>query len=487
MQDGMLQLPVVNLQEPAQAPTRGGMNYKPSRFNHFHTLPTGEKLAFNSLSGGLAVLDSEGWARYTALVKGEPLDPKNPVDQGLVEGRFVVLENFDELAYLKTLHLRQRYTTEAWSLTICPTIDCNFGCDYCFQRHRVSRMTEAVQAKLLEVFAQKAPRLSKFFVTWFGGEPTLAWDVVQKLSQGFMEIAERNRVEYSASLITNGYLLDEGKVADMVRYRIHLVQITLDGDAPYHDQRRHLLTGEGSFERILANLRLFLGKPVFVHIRVNVDVRNREGVPALLKRLAEEGLAHQENLRVYFAPVTSTAPPSHGVKGFCFTRKDFARIEPEYFTLAESLGLATLPYPSLQLGGCVAAHPEGFVVEPDGTLQKCWDTVGQPEFAVGNLLEYDPLQLAENPVYQRWMSWDPFSEELACSRCTWLPACMGGCPLKVVFPEAMPEGKVELECTTFKWNWKRTFTLLASKLALIHRGHEYAWGPLEEGCWFPLL
>ncbi|GAA6748869.1 radical SAM/SPASM domain Clo7bot peptide maturase [Thermus brockianus] len=463
MQDGMLQLPVVNLQEPAQAPTRGGMNYKPSRFNHFHTLPTGEKLAFNSLSGGLAVLDSEGWARYTALVKGEPLDPKNPVDQGLVEGRFVVLENFDELAYLKTLHLRQRYTTEAWSLTICPTIDCNFGCDYCFQRHRVSRMTEAVQAKLLEVFAQKAPRLSKFFVTWFGGEPTLAWDVVQKLSQGFMEIAERNRVEYSASLITNGYLLDEGKVADMVRYRIHLVQITLDGDAPYHDQRRHLLTGEGSFERILANLRLFLGKPVFVHIRVNVDVRNREGVPALLKRLAEEGLAHQENLRVYFAPVTSTAPPSHGVKGFCFTRKDFARIEPEYFTLAESLGLATLPYPSLQLGGCVAAHPEGFVVEPDGTLQKCWDTVGQPEFAVGNLLEYDPLQLAENPVYQRWMSWDPFSEELACSRCTWLPACMGGCPLKVVFPEAMPEGKVELECTTFKWNWKRTFTLLAER------------------------
>lgn len=463
MQDGMVQLPVVNLQEPAQAPTRGGAAYKPSRFNHFHTLPTGEKLAFNSLSGGLAVLDSEGWARYTALDKGEPLDPKNPVDQGLVEGRFVVPENFDELAYLKTLHLRQRYTTEAWSLTICPTIDCNFGCDYCFQRHRVSRMTEAVQAKLLEVFAQKAPRLSKFFVTWFGGEPTLAWDVVQRLSQGFLEVAERNRVEYSASLITNGYLLDEGKVADMVRYRIHLVQITLDGDAPYHDQRRHLLTGEGSFERILANLRLFLGKPVFVHIRVNVDVRNREGVPALLKRLAEEGLAHQENLRVYFAPVTSTAPPSHGVKGFCFTRKDFARIEPEYFTLAESLGLATLPYPSLQLGGCVAAHPEGFVVEPDGTLQKCWDTVGQPEFAVGNILEYDPLQLAENPVYQRWMSWDPFSEELACSRCTWLPACMGGCPLKVVFPEAMPEGKVELECTTFKWNWKRTFTLLAER------------------------
>jgi len=39
----------------------------------------------------------------------------------------------------------------------------------------------------------------------------------------------------------------------------------------------------------------------------------------------------------------------------------------------------------------------------------------------------------------------------------------GGCPLKVLFPKAMPEGKVELECTTFKWNWKRTFSLLAER------------------------
>ena len=80
MPEGVLQLPMVNLQEPAAALTQGGTTYKPSRFNHFHALPTGEKLAFNSLSGGLAVLDPEGWARYTALTKGEPLDPNNSVD-----------------------------------------------------------------------------------------------------------------------------------------------------------------------------------------------------------------------------------------------------------------------------------------------------------------------------------------------------------------------------------------------------------------------
>jgi len=420
-------------------------------------------LAYNSLSNGLAVLDEEGRARYAALVEGTQPQLDHPVDRGLLEGRFIIPEKFNELAYLKTLHLRDRYATDNWNLTICPTIDCNFGCDYCFQLHQKSRMGQPVQAKLLELFAQKAPHLSRFDVTWFGGEPALAWDVVQKLSQGFLDIARNHGVEYGASLVTNGYLLDEEKVADMISHRIHLVQITLDGDVAYHDQRRHLLSGEGTFEQILANLHLFRDQPIFVQIRINVDARNREGVPVLLKRLAEEGLAHLENIRVYFAPVTSTTPPSHGVNGFCFTPKDFAQLEPEYFSLAESLGLGTIPYPSLQLGGCIATRPEGFVVEPDGSLQKCWDTVGQPEYAVGNILEYDPSRIAENPIYQRWMSWDPFAKDLACSSCSWLPTCMGGCPLRVAFPETMPEGKLELECTTFKWNWKRTFTLLAER------------------------
>lgn len=52
--------------------------YKPSRFNHFHTLPSGERLAYNSLSNALAVLDQEGIARYKYLAGGNPPDENNP-------------------------------------------------------------------------------------------------------------------------------------------------------------------------------------------------------------------------------------------------------------------------------------------------------------------------------------------------------------------------------------------------------------------------
>ncbi len=67
MQEEMLQLPTVNLQEPAAALTQGGVTYKPSRFNHFHTLPTGEKLAFNSLSSAGRIAARMGSSKRQGL------------------------------------------------------------------------------------------------------------------------------------------------------------------------------------------------------------------------------------------------------------------------------------------------------------------------------------------------------------------------------------------------------------------------------------
>jgi uncharacterized protein len=256
----MLELRVVS---PDPAPQR----YKPSRFNHFHTLPSGERLAYNSLSNALAVLDQGGIARYQYLAGGNPPDENNPIDQGLIEGFFVVPESFDEISYLKVLHLKRRFDNTEWSLTIAPTIACNFACDYCFQRHHHGKMAPAVQQKLVDLFNAKASAgLKRFSVTWYGGEPTLAWDVIQNLSEAFLKISDEKGVDYQATIVTNGYLIDEKKVADMVRWRIRLAQITLDGDEASHDQRRILHSGKGTFSQILHNLQLFRDTPIFVHI-----------------------------------------------------------------------------------------------------------------------------------------------------------------------------------------------------------------------------
>lgn len=437
--------------------------YKASLYNHFVTEADGSRLAFNAVTNATARMNDASWARYQALLGGQRVDASNSVDRALLEGKFLVPSDYDELSALRSRHLQARYDSTSWALTVCPTIQCNFACDYCFEVHKPGKMSEEVQDVLVDMLEQRADRLRDYGVTWYGGEPTLAWDVVETLSARFIETCARHKISYSASMITNGFLLDKRKVDRLYALGIEHVQITLDGDAFEHDRRRKLHSGKGTFERILANIQLFIGRAANLSIRVNVDGRNRDGVHALIDRLAAAGLGDQPNISMYFAPVGSTTEPSHGVAQFCMTRKGFAAEEPEYYEHAARLKLAAVPYPGIGGGSCIAARPEAYVVQADGELHKCWDTVGQSQFAVGHLLDpaNNPL---DNSEYQRWMSWEPFDPSLGCRTCAWLPSCMGGCPLKAVHPELSPDGKVHLECTTYKFNVDRMLPLFVEAL-----------------------
>src|SRR3954454_9065468 len=107
-------------------------SYKGSRYNHIVPQPDGTHLAFNGISNAMARLDDASWVRYQQLAAGERLDPKSETDRRLLEGKFLVPKESDESAYLRSRHLQARYDSTSWALTICPTIACNFGCDYCF-------------------------------------------------------------------------------------------------------------------------------------------------------------------------------------------------------------------------------------------------------------------------------------------------------------------------------------------------------------------
>ncbi|MBB6097906.1 uncharacterized protein HNR42_001329 [Deinobacterium chartae] len=461
----MIELPVLN-----GSPESRNTRYKFSRYNQICSDQAG-KILFNGITSAMARMDEASWARLQELRKTGLVDFANPTDAKLIAGRFLVPADLDETAHLKNLHLSARYRTSHWNLTLCPTIACNFRCDYCFEVHKPGKMLPEVQDALVQALHSRIRTLSSFQVTWYGGEPTLAWDVVVSLSRRFIEICDSHGVEYSASMISNAYLLDSCKVRQLDELRISVVQVTLDGDASQHDTRRILLSGKGTFEQITDNLKHFEGIHGRAVIRVNVDTRNKDGVHDLLDRLKEKGLHQRKNISIYFAAVGTTTEPTHGVSGFCMSRRDFAHLEPEFYEHALRLGMSALPYPSASFSSCIAARPDGFVVQPDGSLHKCWDTVGQDQYAVGHLLR--PASAEEQSNYSRWMAWDPFNPDLACSSCSWLPSCMGGCPLKVVYPEMSPDHQIHLECTTFKYNSKTTLPMFA--------GHAASGGQVQGG------
>ena len=117
------------------------MSLKVSRYNHFFQADDGFELAYNALTNSFAsVAEPEN-----TLIKKILNDPnafsfdskeKEQLKDDLIKGGFLVEEEFDELAFLKMRNRIGRFTTDYFGLTIAPTLECNFNCEYCFEKPR---------------------------------------------------------------------------------------------------------------------------------------------------------------------------------------------------------------------------------------------------------------------------------------------------------------------------------------------------------------
>lgn len=70
-------------------------------------------------------------------------------------------------------------------------------------------MSEKVQNSVLKYLASKLNDSSTLEINWYGGEPLLALDMIEKLSERIGEITKDKKCDYKQTMITNGYLLNE--------------------------------------------------------------------------------------------------------------------------------------------------------------------------------------------------------------------------------------------------------------------------------------
>jgi uncharacterized protein len=404
---------------------------KCSRFNRIFRAADGTWLAFNAWSTGLAELDGNDLPFVRAILAdpdGTPCDSahKRDIREALVAAHFLVEDGVDELAELKAGLFRDRFREDALYLTVAPTTDCNFRCDYCYEEHLRVTMSSAVQQELLRFVEQRAPKLSEMVVTWFGGEPLLprAVQVVRELSRALLDLAAAHRIAYRAMVVTNGYLLDRALMEELAGLGVTQVQVTLDGPPAQHDRRRVLAGGQGTFAKILANLRDTADLASF-QIRVNLDRRNALGALDLVELLAREGLGH---VPVYVAQVTESGATCGNIDEACFSSAEFAGTELEVYREAARRGLPLARYPQ-RVGGafCTADRQNGYVVAPSGAVFKCWQHVtADPARAVLHLLDGEqPFHRANEAPF---LAFDPLVRR-ECPECPVLPLCHGGCPI----------------------------------------------------------
>ena len=422
---------------------------KTSRFNVYFDALDGTKLAFNSLTCGLAVVDDT----YTKLIDMLPDVREDSLDEKMKEtyqaaqlGHFIVPDDFDELLDYCTKRNVQKYSLDSLGLTIAPTLACNFKCVYCYETSKPGFMSEETQNSIIQFVSSQSGHLKNLDVTWYGGEPLLAQDTIASLSEHFLTICSEHNIQYSAFIISNGSLITDDVIAKMKEYHIQGIQITIDGPQRIHDSRRISKNGTSSFQTIITNINKLLDSGIDVVLRINIDKTNESTLDELIGYL-EDNLV-KKDIKISFGQVTAYTEACRSIESSCYNNSEFADRLAHYYKILQKHGFQKenpFPYPNAKLNYCCAELLNSYVVDHEGYLYKCWNEVGNTRHAIGNI--NDPYFDLAGHKNGSWIGMDPLQIE-ECKNCNVLPLCVGGCPF------SRRSQKQSANCDLIKYNIK---------------------------------
>ena len=296
----------------------------------------------NGLSGRTVALPGPDWSDALAFIGGDHARmPAVETLRDLTLARMFVNDDTDELAVLERRFRAGTSDRSAFALTIVTSLGCNFDCPYCFENKPAAILDEETERLLLEVVDAQLPTIERFDVTWYGGEPLLAADRIDRLSEAFLERTRASEVTYTASIVTNGYLLTPDVARRLKTLGVNRVQITLDGPAEIHDRMRPLRNGRGTFDVVLENV-VACADLIPISIRVNLDASNVGEYLRLLDLLVERGLAGRVSVNPghIVAYPDQAGAPSETYGHRCFTLPEFADVERDFLAAAYERGLA---------------------------------------------------------------------------------------------------------------------------------------------------
>lgn len=174
-----------------------------SKFNYFFK-PLNKTVIYNSFSASLIEIDDD---LHLKLIDGSFDKIDEQTINELKDLSILVNDDNSLLNKLKYEIYKSRYDRNSLHLTITPTYFCNFNCLYCYEKNRPPVfMSKATEKNLISFVKEK--KINTLQVTWYGGEPLLAFDKMISLTAEFKKIVRT----FSAHIVTNGYLLTPDKI-----------------------------------------------------------------------------------------------------------------------------------------------------------------------------------------------------------------------------------------------------------------------------------
>ena len=287
-------------------------------------------------------------------------------------------------------------TNDTLSLIIFPTEQCNFRCFYCYESFELGRMSPETVEAILKLVKKRASTLKQLNISWFGGEPLMAKDIVLYLSKEFKKLSEKFNFTYTGHMTTNGYYLSDNLLETLVDLGVTSYQITLDGAKESHDKIRIMKNKKGSFDSIWNNLMSFkkIDSPFDIMLRIHYSPATIEDIknfaPLLVKTFDKD-----KRFSLFFRNVSKLGGNNDDILSTCNDNEN-EEYQKELSLLAKDFNkdINIVSVESDYI--CYASKANSYMIRSDASIGKCTIALKEDVNNIGKLKFNGELELDEN-------------------------------------------------------------------------------------------
>src|SRR5579871_3006664 len=329
-------------------------------------------------------------------------------------------------------------------LIVQPTPFCNIDCTYCYLPDRRSKhvvATETLANLFTQVFASGWAN-DHLTVIWHAGEPMVlpttfyaeAFRLVDKLKPAGLHLTH--------SFQTNGTLINEAWCDFFLAEEVNL-GVSVDGPRDFHDLNRRTRSGQGTFERTIAGIRLLRRRQVPFHVISVLTTASMNAPEAMFDFYVGEGIERvcfnvEESEGSHASPSLGRVDAGLAYRRFLETFWRLSGAAPGKITFIREIEHAL---------SAVLRPAEGMffneLVEPFAVTSMDWAgnvSTFSPEllglkneqygdFILGNVNRDKLAELAASPVLQRMHADIAAGVALCRERCQYFSVCGGGEPV----------------------------------------------------------
>ncbi|MBQ8388648.1 MAG: thioether cross-link-forming SCIFF peptide maturase [Clostridia bacterium] len=366
-------------------------------------------------------------------------------------GKLFSEDKYEKLAYT---YKNNSKVVKALCLHVAHT--CNLNCSYCFAsqgKYQGERalMSFEVGKRALDFLMENSGDRRNLEVDFFGGEPSLNFDVVKRLVEYARSVERERGKNFRFTYTTNGVILND-EIIDFVNRECHNVVLSLDGRREVNDRFRRDYAGNGSYDTIVPNFKRLVesrgGKGYYVRgtfTHHNVDFTED------IKHMADLGFTELSMEPVVCSPDDPCA----------LTQEDLPLVKEQYEILAKEmikrkkegrpftfyhymLDLKNGPCIYKRITGC-GSGTEYMAVTPWGELYPCHQFVGDEKYSLGDIWH----GVKNTDVQDEFRTCNAYARP-ECRDCWARLYCSGGCAANSYHATGSIGGVYEYGCELFK-------------------------------------